>query len=102
MGPGFFLGQRELKASQGRDALESDVFALTVGNAFANSQFIREKTSYFPEIMLSYFGQYFTVENRHGKRVIVPHDSEGKPIFSRNPERQNEYATGNLRDVVFE
>jgi hypothetical protein len=67
----------KLKESQIRDQL--------VRGAFDRSDFLRDKTYLFPSAAFSYFGDYFTIEEKNGKLTAVG-KIDDKPIISKaNP-----------------
>lgn len=79
--------QKQLEALSGeRDALANKLVQQTLGNAFANSPFIREKVAIPPDAVQAIFGQHFRVE---GDKVVAYKGEE--KIFSR--ERPGEVAS---------
>lgn len=66
------------KTIEGKDA---HIYKLEVGNRFATSGFLKEKTilGETPDIAEAYFAKNFKVEN--GK--VVPYDASGNQIYSR-------------------
>jgi hypothetical protein len=72
--------------------LNADIVSLSVGNAFASSKFIQEKTIFTPEVAGAVFGSHFKAERKEdGSFQVVgysdPNDPNPKPIFSRDAKK---------------
>jgi len=81
---GFEKKLKEKDADLG--AKDDHIRSLLVGNSFATSEFVREKTVLPPDIALATFGKHFEVREVGGELLAIGRTPNGEDIFSlKNP-----------------
>ena len=67
------------EAQKNLEAKDGHIYKLEVGNRFATSKFLTDKTLLTPDAAEALFGKHYKMENNKA----VPSDANGNPIYSR-------------------